>query len=169
MPDLFTSLLPILIRVFIVVLMLVGGALFAFSAFVMAALARVPAGEGVRVMQQINKTVFTPWFMVPFFLTLPLGLGAIVVALLHTDRPWWPVLLIAGVLSSAGVFVVTAAGNVPLNNRLERVDADSPELTPEARELWQHYLRVWTRLNHVRVIASVAGVVCLAETLRLLA
>ncbi|MEM7623259.1 MAG: anthrone oxygenase family protein, partial [Planctomycetota bacterium] len=57
----------------------------------------------------------------------------------------------------------TAAGNVPLNNRLDRVDAE----TPEAHELWKHYLRVWTRLNHLRVIASVAAVVCLAETLRL--
>ncbi len=160
MPD----LLPILTRVFIVVLMLVGGALFAFSAFVMAALARVPAPEGIRAMQQINKTVFTPWFMLPFFGTGVLGVGAVVAALMHTGQPWWPVLLAAGLLSGLGVFVVTAAGNVPLNNRLDRVDAD----TPEAAELWQRYLRVWTRWNHVRVAASVAALLCLAETLRLM-
>ncbi len=36
------ELLPLLVRVGLVVMLLVGGALFAFSAFIMAALARSP-------------------------------------------------------------------------------------------------------------------------------
>jgi uncharacterized membrane protein len=46
---------------------LVAGAFFAFSTFVMAALGRVPAHEGIRAMQQINITVINPWFMTALF------------------------------------------------------------------------------------------------------
>ncbi|MEQ9097356.1 MAG: DUF1772 domain-containing protein [Phycisphaerales bacterium] len=143
---------------------LVGGALFGFSAFIMAALARVPDAQGIRAMQQINKTVFTPWFMVPFFGTAVLGVAAVVLGLLNTDRGWWFPMASAGALYALGVFVVTAAGNVPLNNRLAAVDADDPK----AAELWRRYLVVWTRWNHVRVVASVLALIQFAGALRAL-
>jgi len=39
---------------------LVGGILFAFSTFVMRALARQPPAAGIAAMQAVNATVFTP-------------------------------------------------------------------------------------------------------------
>lgn len=143
---------------------LVGGALFGFSAFIMAALARMPDAEGIRAMQHINKTVFTPWFMGPFFGTALLGVAAVVLGVLNTDRAWWFPVASAGGLYALGVFVVTAAGNVPLNNRLAVVDADDPN----SAELWRGYLVVWTRWNHVRVVASVLALVQFASALRAL-
>lgn len=156
--------ITILAHAGIVGVALVGGALFGFSAFIMAALARVPDAQGIRAMQQINKTVFTPWFMVPFFGTAVLGVAAVVLGLLNTDRGWWFPLASAGALYTLGVFVVTAAGNVPLNNRLAAVDADDPR----AAELWRRYLVVWTRWNHVRVVASVLALIQFAGALRAL-
>lgn len=157
--------ISILARAGIVGVALVGGALFGFSAFIMAALARMPDAEGIRAMQNINKTVFTPWFMVPFFGTALLGVAAVVLGSLNTDRGWWFPVASAGGLYALGVFVVTAAGNVPLNNRLAAVDADDPA----SAELWRRYLVVWTRWNHVRVVASVLALIQFAGALRVLA
>ncbi len=41
---------------------LVGGVFFAFSSFVMKALARVPSPEGIAAMQSINVVVINPSF-----------------------------------------------------------------------------------------------------------
>ena len=45
---------------------LMAGVFFAFSAFVMKALARLPPGEGLAAMQSINVAVVNPWFLVAF-------------------------------------------------------------------------------------------------------
>jgi uncharacterized membrane protein len=60
---------------------LVAGAFFAFSSFIMAALGRVPAPEGIRVMQQINVTVINPLFMTALFGTGVLCLAVAIFAL----------------------------------------------------------------------------------------
>lgn len=139
----------------------VGGSLFAFSTFVMAALARVPGPEGIRAMQQINRTVYTPWFMVPFGGTTILSAGLVVLSLLNRGEAWWPEMASAGVLYLGGVFLVTAAGNVPLNTRLGHLDADGAD----AAAFWRRYRVVWTRWNHVRVAASVLALVQLGRGL----
>ena len=45
----------------------VGGVFFAFSNFVMAALARLPVPQGIAAMNSINITVITPTFMTALF------------------------------------------------------------------------------------------------------
>ena len=42
---------------------LIGGVFFAFSSFVMKALARVPSHEGIAAMQSINVVVLNPSFL----------------------------------------------------------------------------------------------------------
>ena len=46
---------------------LIGGVFFAFSAFVMKALARLRPDQGIAAMQSINVTVLNRWFLAPFF------------------------------------------------------------------------------------------------------
>jgi uncharacterized membrane protein len=53
---------------------LVGGVFFAFSTFVMRALARLQPKEGIAAMQSINITVINPWFMTALFGTAIAGL-----------------------------------------------------------------------------------------------
>jgi uncharacterized membrane protein len=52
-----------------------------------------------------------------------------------------------------GTIAVTMLCNVPLNNRLARVEPESDE----GALLWQRYLSDWTAWNHVRTIASLAA------------
>ena len=53
------------------------GALFAFSAFVIAALGRLPAPQGIAAMQSINTLAVTPVFMTTLF---GAGLASLVAA-----------------------------------------------------------------------------------------
>ncbi|UUZ79344.1 hypothetical protein LJK88_29775 [Paenibacillus sp. P26] len=46
---------------------LTAGLFFAFSAFVMNALSRIPPEQGIAAMQSINIAVLNPWFGVVFF------------------------------------------------------------------------------------------------------
>ena len=69
-------------------------------------------------------------------------------------------LLLAGaLLYLIGVFGVTMAVNVPLNNRLAALDCEQERQRPE----WRHYLQRWTWWNHVR--SAAAAVASLAMTL----
>ena len=53
------------------------GVFFAFSAFVMPALNRLPAAQGIAAMQSINKLAVTPAFMAVLFGTAVACLGLV--------------------------------------------------------------------------------------------
>jgi uncharacterized membrane protein len=136
---------------------LVAGAFFAFSTFVMAALGRVPAPEGIRAMQAINVTVINPWFMTALFGTGAACVAVIVAALAGWDGSYGPYLVAAGALYLVGCVGVTMAFNVPRNNVLERLQPEGPE----AADTWRRYLVEWTAWNSVRTVASLAAMAAL--------
>jgi uncharacterized membrane protein len=129
------------------------GAFFAFSTFVMAALGRVPAPEGIRVMQEINVTVINPWFMTALFGTGAACLAVIVAALAGWDGSYGPYLVAAGALYLVGCVGVTMLFNVPRNDVLARLDPEGPS----AADMWRRYLVEWTAWNSVRTVASLAA------------
>lgn len=123
-----------------------GGVLFVFSNTIMKSLRAMPGTEGARTMQQINVDVYNPVFMGGFGLTTLLSAAAACVGFLHLDAPWSIPLIIGGAVYVLGVFGITGARNVPLNNALRDADTESDA----GKELWQRYLRVWTTYNTVR-------------------
>lgn len=142
---------------------LMAGTFLAFSTFIMPAFARLEDAEGMRAMQTINVTVFHPLFMGPFLGTA-LGCALALALPWFTDVPDLQTAGLAGaLLYLLGVFGVTAAGNVPWNDRLEKADAGDLASAP----LWRGYLASWTRWNHLRSACSLAAWV--AFTLALLA
>ena len=132
---------------------LVGGIFFAFSSFVMKALARVPAAEGITAMQSINIVVLNPSFLGAFIGTAVLSLVAGGLALAGWDRPSASFFLGGAIFYLVGTFLVTALGNVPLNDQLAAVSATDPG----ARDVWERYLGRWTMWNHVRTAAAMAA------------
>jgi uncharacterized membrane protein len=46
---------------------LIAGVFFAFSTFVMKALAQRPSVESIAAMQSVNIIIINPWFMTAFF------------------------------------------------------------------------------------------------------
>lgn len=140
---------------------LVAGMFYAFSSFVMAALGRIPANEGINAMNSINVTVITPSFMVFFMGSALLGIVLGGWALLSISQLDSQLILLACLLYVVGCFGVTMVFNVPLNNQLA---ATSPI---DGSVFWQSYLQTWTMWNTVRTVAAaLAAVVFVAVALR---
>ena len=79
---------------------LIAGVFFAFSAFVMTALARLPPAQGIAAMQSISVVVINPVFGVAFFGTAAACVLLAVVSLLAWSQPG-AVYVLAGSLLSA--------------------------------------------------------------------
>ena len=145
---------------------LVAGVFFAFSSFVMPALARIGPVPGVQAMQSINVTVVRSLFLVEFIATTILS-AALIVA------PWFiasgmppRLAAVAGVVSVFGSFGVTMWLNVPLNDRL----AVASPTEPGAATLWETYLRDWGAANTGRMAAStIASLLFVCAALTILA
>lgn len=133
----------------------IGGVFFAFSSFVMTALGRLPAEQGVAAMQSINVAVIRPSFLGAFLGTAVLSLGAVALAGTRWGEVEAGLFATAGALYFVGTFLVTIGGNVPLNNALEKLDPSGTH----AAETWEHYLRTWTAWNHVRTAAALLATV----------
>ncbi len=132
---------------------LIGGGCFAFSSFVMKALARVPSSEGIAAMQSINVVVINRSFLGAFMGTAVISLGVVGLVLARWSHPSAMFFLGGAVCYVVGTFLVTMFGNVPLNEQLAAVSATDPA----AHEVWGHYLNRWTMWNHVRTVAAMVA------------
>ena len=150
------SLIPVLAFIAALGCGLVAGVFFAFSTFVMPALARLQPAQGIAAMQSINLRAVTPWFMSLLFGTALLCLAAGVLAIIGWSSPGAAWLLAGSILYLAGVILVTMMANVPLNNALA---AQAPE-SRAAAALWTRYLTVWTRWNHLRTLSPTGAARC---------
>ncbi|GAA0516966.1 membrane protein [Paractinoplanes deccanensis] len=125
---------------------LLAGVFFAFSAFVMSGLRRLPESEGAAAMRSLNVTAQRPPLMIALFGVSALSVAVIVRAVATWSRPGAAWLLAGALLTLIGAVGVTAAVNVPLNNRL-----DAGAIT------WSRYLADWNPANHVRTVLCLAG------------
>ncbi len=132
---------------------LVAGVFFAFSSFVMRALARIPASHGIGAMQSINVVVINRGFLGVFFGGALLSLLAAGLAVPQWGSAAATCTLAGAALYLVGTFLVTVLGNVPLNDQLAAV----PATDTRAAAVWARYLRRWTMWNHVRTVCALAA------------
>ncbi|CAN5777703.1 DUF1772 domain-containing protein [soil metagenome] len=139
----------------------VGGAFFAFSAFVMNGLGRLTPAQGISAMQAINKAAPTLWFMTALFGTAAdcVALAVSTLGRLGEGPAVWE---LVGSLLYLVAMVLTIAYHVPRNEALAVLDPD----IEGAAAAWGRYLDEWTRWNHVRTLTAVAGSAVLALSLR---
>jgi uncharacterized membrane protein len=137
------------------------GVFFAFSTFVMTALGRLPAAEGISAMHAINKAAPTPLFMLTLFGTGAIGIVLSPVALRHLDQRW-AVYVLTGTALYLVCLVLTMVYHVPRNNALALVDPAGPG----AAHAWEQYLSPWIAWNHVRTVSALAGCTAFILALR---
>jgi uncharacterized membrane protein len=134
----------------------IAGVFFAFSSFVMPALARIAPPQGIAAMQSINVVVLNRWFL-GVFLGSAVGCAALAVSALSNGSEPGAGLLLAGALSYLlGTLLVTRAFNIPRNDALAAVVPDSAE----GLRLWLRYVPEWTLYNHVRGLAALVAAGC---------
>lgn len=136
----------------------VTGILLIFSNTVMPSLAR--HGEGAATMVTINERILNPIFLLLFMGTTVVCVAVAALTLLGHGRGGWLAVIGAGVYV-VGVFGVTAALNVPMNNALAATRPGSGEAT----EYWRIYLVRWTRWNTVRSVLGIVATTLLAAAL----
>lgn len=141
---------------------LMAGLFFAFSTSVMSALGRISPPAGISAMQSVNVTILNPVFFAVFFGTALLSVVLIVGALAGRSDMSMIALLAGSVLYLAGCMAVTMVFNVPLNNALAAVAAESAEGTA----IWSRYLAEWVPWNHVRTVACLASCAAFIQALR---
>ncbi|MHA7901420.1 MAG: anthrone oxygenase family protein [Henriciella sp.] len=129
----------------------IGGVFSAFSEFIMAGLLRTDPSGGIDAMQHINRTVIKTQFVTGLILIAPLSIGFAIYGLNTLEGLARVSILFAPVIYLPSVFLMTVFGNVPMNNKLDRLDHHASD----SEVYWREYGRVWTRLNHFRTIGSV--------------
>lgn len=136
---------------------LVGGVFQSFSDFVMRGLILAEPAGGMESMQQLNRTVFRSVFLVTFLALVPATAAFAIYAGVSLSGPPRALIISSAVVYVLLVFVVTARGNVPMNERLDSLAHTSEE----GHAYWATYGRAWTRWNHVRTLGSIATAACL--------
>lgn len=132
-----------------------GGAMFAFSSFVMRALRELAPRDGIVAMQSINRWAPKSLLVLPMGVLGIGGAAVIVMALVGEgdDRA----LRIVGALLAIASLVITGVANVPINNRVDALTAG-----PEAEGEWAAYASAWCRWNHLRTVAGLGSAILLA-------
>ena len=146
---------------------LMAGLFYSYSFSVTPGLSKLTDVQYITAMQSINRAIQNPIFFIGFF-------GALILlpvcTYLKFSRPvslnFW-LLLTATLVYFIGSFAVTAIGNIPLNNTLDKFDITTT--SNEAISLQRKAFETkWNNLNSIRTIASVASfiliiVACIVE------
>lgn len=141
---------------------LLAGLFYAYSCSVNPGLHRLADQAYLAAMQQINRAILNPAFFACFMgplVMLPLS------AYLYSDKMstgFW-CLAVAAVLYWVGVFGITMACNVPLNNQLEAFDLSKASANALS-EMRVRFETPWNRWHLLRTVFSV-----LAASLALIA
>ncbi len=112
-------------------------------------------------MQSINVVVINPLFMVALFGTALACVALAVSSLFRWNEPRAVYLLVGSLLYLVGTVAVTMVFNVPRNDALAAVEAD----TDDGANLWPRYAAGWTAWNHVRTAAALAAAASLTIAL----
>ncbi len=149
---------PILIvcTVAVIACGLIAGVFLTFSDFVMKSLSAAGHTSGIEVMQLINRKVYGSLFMVLLIGMLVISVVVSTYAALYMAGSSAVWILAGCALYVIGVFIVTVAFNVPMNQRLDAMNSESAE----AVSYWSVYASSWTLWNHVRTIASAGAAAC---------
>lgn len=133
------------------------GLFYSWSCSVMPGLARVSDTSFVESMQAMNRAILNPVFFASF-------MGAAILLLLSLylqyhqpiSTRWW-FLLAATIIYLAGVLGVTMAGNVPLNDALDKfpLSASAEEYAAQRKA----FEETWVRLNTIRSFAGLFSIV----------
>lgn len=136
---------------------LIGGLFYAWSCSVVPGLGRLGNTEYIAAMQSMNRAILNPVFFLSFMGTLILLPLATFLHYGHGSMRFW-LLLAASIAYAAGVFGVTMAGNVPLNNALDVFNLKTAS-ADEIAAFRTRFEAPWNRLNDIRTFFSVVAII----------
>jgi uncharacterized membrane protein len=151
--------LHLILVVTTVAIALIAGLFYSWSCGIVQGLGKLMDKDYLQAMQYINREIQRPLFLVLFVGTvmlLPVSAWLSYRAGQQSTFDW---ILMAMVFYIAGVFGVTIAGNVPLNNMLDRFNLSDSSLESIANTR-AAFEKKWNFLNRARAFFAVAGLAC---------
>lgn len=136
----------------VVLLGLLAGFFYAYSNSVMWGLDDTTADAAVAAMQGINRVIRNPLFAVSFF-GAPLATTVVAAFIWRRDGAGCGLAAVLALALCVTAVGITGVVNVPMNDALARIDADSAD----AAAVWSDYTERWTFWNHVRFAAALAA------------
>ncbi|MBL3549940.1 DUF1772 domain-containing protein [Chryseobacterium sp. KMC2] len=133
---------------------LIAGLFYAYSCSVVLGLGKLSDGEYLKAMQSINREILNPVFFMSFMGTAVL---LPVAAFVFRGQPAFIFLLLATLAYLIGVFGVTVAGNVPMNDILDKFDI-SGATTDAIQQMREGFEKRWNLLNNIRTVFSVISI-----------
>lgn len=134
---------------------LIAGLFYAYSCSVVLGLGKLNDTEYLKAMQKINREILNPFFFMSFMGTavlLPVS-----AFLMRGQQPAFIFLLLAALAYLIGVFGVTIAGNVPMNDTLDKFDISNS--TREAiKQMRESFENRWNFFNNIRTVFSVISI-----------
>ncbi len=140
---------------------LMAGIYFAFSVFIMKSLAELPVIQAAKAMNKINNVIVNTLFLPVFFGSTLWCAGLIVWSIADWQTGSSLLVVVAALVYIFGMFIVTAFGNVPMNNKLQGCESNEALLVA----YWSKYQHSWTQLNHIRTISCIASCAILVASL----
>jgi uncharacterized membrane protein len=140
----------------------IAGLFYAYACSVMPGLARSSDHTFVETMQNINRAILNPVFLVPFVGSIPLVGLAVVLAWGMPGSPALP-WIIAALLVYVVAFLMTMIVNVPLNNALDV--AGDPDGITDLAAVRARFEDSWVRWNNLRTLAHTVAFGLLAWAL----
>lgn len=145
----------VLLLITAVLTALIAGLFYAYSCSVVLGLGKLSNMEYLRSMQSINREILNPVFFISFMGTAVLL--PVTTFLFKGEQPAFLFLLLASAAYLIGVFGVTIAGNVPLNDMLDQFDINGA--TEEAvKQMRDRFENRWNFLNNIRTVFSVISI-----------
>lgn len=137
------------------------GVFFGYATSINGALGRLKDRDYIRVMQHINEVIQNPLFLSVFM--LPLALLPFVTFSYGGDfaSPKFIFFAAATLFYVLGMFGITMIGNVPLNERLAKVDTYHAS-DKELAAVRSNYATRWNRLHTIRTVAGIVSVATLS-------
>jgi uncharacterized membrane protein len=141
---------------------LIAGVFFAYACSVMPGLARSSDLTLVETMQNINRAILNPWFLLPFVGSIPLVALAAVLAWRGDGGPALP-WIIAALVVYVVAFLITMGVNVPLNNELDV--AGDPDRIADPAAVRERFEDRWVTWNILRSLVHTVAFCLLAWAL----
>ena len=136
---------------------LTAGLLLIFSIAVNPGLARLSEEEYYRAMKFINQVILNSTFFLVFIgpvITMPL-----LAYMSRNDSNMFILTLVSTILYFLGVILITSFKNVPLNNRLEKLNSE------EFRDVFLWYKKPWNFWHNIRTFFGLASFLILSTNL----
>lgn len=134
---------------------LIAGLFYAYSCSVVLGLGKLTDMEYLKAMQNINREILNPVFFLSFMGTavlLPVS------AFVFHGQSAFIFLFLAALAYLIGVFGVTVAGNVPMNDILDKFDI-SGSTNEVIKQMRENFENRWNFLNNIRTVFSVISIV----------